>query len=107
MTYKVGTRVKKVRSNQAHNLGATGVVCSGPAHLGFTLDRSTIGADIYIRMDQVWVTDSGREWPSGTVCMAISEQWEPVIPEGSDVSSEVTIHELLDSKFYEKENCNV
>ena len=27
--------------------------------------------------------------------------------EGSNVPSEVTIHQLLDSKFYEKENCNV
>ena len=104
---KVGTRVKKVRPYQANNLGCTGVVCSGPSHLGFTLDMSTIGADIYVRMDQAWVDNAGREWSAGTVCMAISEHWEPIIPEGSNVPSEASIHELLDSKFYEKENCNV
>lgn len=45
----------------------------------------------------------GAPAPPGSINRECSEWWEPIIPEGSDVPSEVTIHELLDSKFYEKE----
>ena len=49
----------------------------------------------------------GKLWPAGTLSNVLDTEWEPIIPEGSNVPSEASIHELLDSKFYEKENCNV
>ena len=108
MTYKVGTRVKKVSG--ADNLGATGIVALGPSVDGSNV--LTGGTDIFVRMDREWTgyrdDGTGRtSWPAGSVCRTVASRWVPIVPEGSDVPSEVTIHQLLDSKFYEKENCNV
>ena len=100
--YKVGTRVKKVRSRFGLNIGNTGIVVDMEP-------RTNLGADIVIRQDQPWlsVDNPGYLHPAGTEASCLSSEWEPVIPPGSDVPSEATIHELLDSKFYDKENCNV
>ena len=90
MTYNVGTRVKKVRKNnmpaEVVPVGTEGVVVGPYSEYGFDCEVSYKGYGVKA---------------------AISSNLEPVIPEGSNVPSEATIHELLDSKFYEKENCNV
>ena len=104
--YKIGTRVKKVRGT---NIGMTGIVCHGPALTGRSVLSS--GENIFVRMDVEW--DGYKDGvlkarnPAGTVGATHSDYWEKIIPEGSNVPSEATIHQLLDSKFYEKENCNV
>ena len=90
--YKVGTRVKKVRL--AHRLleevpiGTVGIIHSLDRRVSYTGD--------------VWdciVTYNGY----GSR-VALFNCIEPIIPEGSNVPSEASIHELLDSKFYEKEH---
>ena len=104
--YKVGTRVKKTKGRQ---IGIVGVVCSGPAITG----RSHLnkGQDMFVLMGVPWEGYEGDVFkshnPSNTVGATHSDYWEPIQPEGSNVPSEASIHELLDSKFYEKENCNV
>ena len=88
--YKVGTRVKKVRKNnmplEIVPTGTEGIVVGPCYKYGFDCQVNYRGYGIKL---------------------AISSNLEPVIPEGSNVPSEASIHELLDSKFYEKENCNV
>ena len=88
--YKVGTRVKKVRKNNMPSeivpTGTEGIVVGPCSKYGFDCQVNYRGYGIKV---------------------AISSNLEPVIPEGSNVPSEASIHELLDSKFYEKENCNV
>jgi len=88
--YKAGTRVKKVRKNnmpaEVVPVGTEGIV-TGP------YDKYEFDCQV--------------NYKGYGVKLAISSNLEPVIPEGSNVPSEASIHELLDSKFYEKENCNV
>ena len=99
--YKVGTRVKKVRSRFNLNLGSTGVVIK-------YLDEPNIwGSNMLGKADSSFMGLEGKLWPAGTLSNVLDTEWEPIIPEGSNVPSEASIHELLDSKFYEKENCNV
>ena len=93
--YKVGTRVKKVRLAYREweevPVGTVGILHSTDRVVGPNGD--------------VWdciVTYNGY----GNR-VALFNCIEPIIPEGSNVPSEVSIHKLLDSKFYEKENCNV
>ena len=96
MTYRVGTRIKKVSGE--YDIGATGLV------VGHTDDLEW---DILVREDAPWYDCDGGLHPTTIPSVTKSSQWEPIIPEGSNVPSEASIHELLDSKFYEKENCNV
>ena len=98
--YKIGTRIKKVRGRL--NVGVTGIVVGGYIHPVNVED----GCDIVVKPDTVsadYWTGKKDASPGATK----SCNWEPIIPEGSNVPSEASIHELLDSKFYEKENCNV
>lgn len=95
MTYKVGTRVKKVRlayrAWEEIPVGTVGVIVC--------IDR------IVSPNADVW--DCIVRYDGFGNRVALFGCIEPIIPEGSNVPSEATIHELLDSKFYEKENCNV
>lgn len=77
MTYKIGTRVRKVKGNR--NIGRTGTVCGGPAADGAVLAH---GSDIYVRFDAGWVSSTGEKWGSGTVATTVSSCWEPIIPDG-------------------------
>ena len=98
--YKVGTRVKKVRGR--YNVGLTGIVIDRYIH---PLNKDD-GCDMVVQPDtmsiDIWTGTSSMDAGATKSC-----NWEPIIPEGSNVPSEVSIHKLLDSKFYEKENCNV
>ena len=100
--YKVGTRVKKVRIMA--DIGLTGVVVAGEIK---NKETDKFPYDMLVKADGPRSMLDGAPAPAGSINREYSEWWEPIIPEGSNVPSEVTIHELLDSKFYEKENCNV
>jgi hypothetical protein len=76
MTYKIGTRVKKVRGE---NVGRTGVVCAGPATHGFTLSSSVVGSDMYVRFDSAWTNIYGDQFPAGSVGVARSWLYEPIL----------------------------
>ena len=90
--YKVGTRVKKVR-------------------LAYR-EWEEVPVGILHSTDRV-VGPNGDVWDCIVTYngygnrVALFNCIEPIIPEGSNVPSEASIHELLDSKFYQKENCNV
>lgn len=91
--YKIGTRVKKV---QGLNLGITGVVCSGPAINEFTLSDARHGEDMYVRIDQPWKNPTGNSFPACTVAVTISANWEPIIPDGSNIPATESIKQLME-----------
>lgn len=86
MTYKIGTRVRKVRDSL--NLGATGVVCNGP---GVTGGKLEFPGDMYVRHDQPWHSYSGHRFPAGTVSVSTGSDWEPIL----------NSHEPCESEFKE------
>lgn len=96
MTYKVGTRVKKVRNI---NKGLTGVVVNGPDHYGLVLDGVF---DVYIRMDWPFIrfnrTDNSfiRIGEAGEVVRSNSCDWEPILLDGLECGP-LSAEELLES----------
>lgn len=84
MTYKVGTRVKKVRGER--NLGVTGIVVPYSECQAASNDNCT--APMHVRVGVPWTMFSSKgsaPRPKGTVgCVRAPfvGQWEPVIPEG-------------------------
>lgn len=95
MTYKVGTRVKKVRNM---NIGNTGIVVDDSDHVNPLGGRY----DCYVKHDQPWVADAGDRWPAGAIARTVSSSWEPIVPEGQK-PSEFSYEELLES-LKEKED---
>ena len=93
--YKVGTRVKKVRRTNREReivpVGSTGII----TYVGLITSPNY----------DVW--ECKVKYDGYAEMVGLFRCLEPIIPEGSNVPSEASIHELLDSKFYEKENCNV
>ncbi len=92
MTYKIGTRVKKVRGDM--NVGATGVVttldtCSPGVQRAVQAVRRLLGdgkwqkhfGDLFVRMDNAWQSPTGHQ-PAGKTSIGYSDQWEPIIPDG-------------------------
>lgn len=86
MTYKIGTRVKKVRGHR--NLGVTGIVCQGPTSNGQTFAHSKRGSDMYVKLDCDAVTPGGRILDAGCVGMGKSENWEPILDRHEPCESE-------------------
>lgn len=95
--FKIGQRVKKVRGSS--NIGITGVVvglyCMEPGsypngtpfweNINARLLRSS---DVQIKMDQSWKSTSGSHtYEAATVSYGNSEEWEPIIPDGSAPST--------------------
>lgn len=102
--YKVGTRVKMIRSASPNNpnIGLTGIVVPDSAAQNPAYRE---GYDIVVKVDRSYIGIPGGNLVSAGFCTwTLSSDWEPIIPEGSNVPSEASIHELLDSKFYEKEH---
>lgn len=99
MSYKIGTRIKKVRG--AVNVGTTGIVHPGPTTNGHTLKYSTIDSDIYVRVDQAVVSVSGNTIPAGLVVMVRSHDWEPIIPPGSNIPATHTFEQLMEKYKHE------
>jgi hypothetical protein len=102
--YKIGTRIKKVKGS---NLGNTGVVVDHPQDedcmtIEDCHEEGAFDYDMYVKEDQAWRDTEGNLWPSGSIAVTRSCDWEPIIPDGSNVPSEASIHELLDYKFYEQ-----
>lgn len=82
MTYKIGTRVKKVRGTCA---GGTGVVVAGRTVDGATLERCQLivpEADMLVKRDSEWVARDGSRRRGGEVGWAISSDWVPILPDG-------------------------
>lgn len=80
MTYKLGTRVKQVRSRIPANIGNTGIVVNNGKPVAQ-------GHDFKVKVDQTaygnYPSDLEiRQFPAGTVFDANKENWEPIIPEG-------------------------
>lgn len=102
--YKVGTRIKLVRADNPDNpnIGLTGIVVPDSAAQN---DQYKEGRDMVVKVDRSYRGHpDGALVPAGFCTWANTRHWEPIIPEGSNVPSEASIHELLDSKFYEKEH---
>lgn len=101
MTYKVGTRVKKVRGAM---LGMTGVVSAGPPTIGYNVigDKgpTDFRYDIYIRFDGPIeaINSLGMTflWPAGNVACAFSPNWEPIVDPGAEPCG-LSYEQLLES----------
>ena len=95
MTYKIGTRVKKVRGRD--NVGATGVVARASECIGNTceyLTRRRGGVyDFYVKYDSSPIGGRGARVPAG-VWAASSGNWTPIIPEGHRAGEEGLCTEL-------------
>lgn len=76
MTYKIGTRVKKVRGL---NAGATGVVCGRNHRFLHEYDSEY---NMAVRMDSEWVSISDHVFAAGDVCATRSIDWTPIVPDG-------------------------
>lgn len=77
MTYKIGTRVKKVGGKS--EIGSTGVVVAGPNAVG----KMPYGEyDICVRFDNPWTSETGNKFPSDTVATTRSGDWTPITPDG-------------------------
>jgi hypothetical protein len=80
MTYKIGTRVKKVRGRS--NVGVTGVVARASECIGNTCEYLTRRRgdlyDFYVRYDSSPIGYTGRRVPAG-VWAASSRNWEPIL----------------------------
>ena len=92
MTYKIGTRVKKIAGRL--NVGCTGVVCCGPAVNGRTLIDASEGCDAYLRHDAAWVSAVGGNYPAGTVSIIKCFQYAPITPDGHRAGEEGTCEPL-------------
>ena len=80
MTYKIGTRVKKVRGDFS---GLTGRV------IGYeTVDD---WGDIRVAMDTPWESRGGFSWGAGEYAVCRSFEWEPILD----------LHEPCESEFKE------
>lgn len=80
MTYKPGTRVKKVRGR--NNIGATGIVVDFEEAKrdldGLLFPQSNLA----VRHDTAWINFRGQKQPAGKVSFSAADEWEPIIPEG-------------------------
>ena len=107
MTYKIGTRVKKVKGE---DVGLTGVVCEHNGECDTIENCHADGLtdyDVYIRIDQPTADVAGWMWPAGSVFVCRSFQWEPIVPEGQ-APSEYSFDKLMDEckqDVYKPEQC--
>lgn len=92
MTYKVGTRVKKVRG--LYNVGCTGIVVGH-------LDNDLLN-DIEIKFDQESIIYHRRTGvvrsvaPAGSVGPCESAEWKPILLDGLE-AGDMSYEELIDS----------
>lgn len=85
---KIGTRVKKVRSNHdtpSHNLGLTGIVHPGPTDYGRKIPYP---GGMFVRTDAPWIATNGAKRPAGSIAHTPIKLWEPIIPEGHRAADE-------------------
>jgi hypothetical protein len=89
MTYKIGTRVRKVRGNA--NIGRNGLVVTVPWYYQIFIGD---GYDMAVLNDCSWENESGFVSPAGTISIDKSTLWEPIIPSGHRAGEQGTCDEL-------------
>lgn len=88
---KPGTRVKKVRGEVG--IGTTGVVVGDSPE---SVQKSSPGWTMSVRIDGPWVSNYGWNHPSGSIAYCRPYDWEPIIPSGHQPST-FTMDSLLES----------
>lgn len=99
MTYKIGTRVKKVRGL---NMGATGVVCEKNVSFLYEYDPEYC---MSVRYDGPWVSERGDAWGPEQISATSPAWWEPILDRHTPCESD--FKESLDKLLSEVRHASV